>query len=139
MRYSEIIDRQRPESSRPRMSAVERAAQFSAFAALVGLDRQMDETARLVDEKIELSEDESEILNRKIQQLIQRLNEGEKTAVKATYFVPDALKDGGAYVTKIGEVKRVDEVFFRIVFADRTEVDISDILELSIPRPNELY
>lgn len=139
MRYGDIINRQRPESSRPRMSAVERAAQFSAFAALVGLDRQMDETARLVDEKIELSEDESEILNRKIQQLIQRLNEGEKTAVKATYFVPDAHKDGGAYVTKIGEVKRVDEVFFRIVFADRTEVDISDILELSIPRPNELY
>lgn len=139
MRYSEIIDRQRPESSRPRMSAVERAAQFSAFAALVGLDRQMDETARLVDEKIELSEDESEILNRKIQRLVQKLNEGEKTAVKATYFVPDAHKDGGAYVTKIGEVKRVDEVFFRIVFADRTEVDISDILELSIPRPNELY
>lgn len=139
MRYGDIINRQRPESSRPRMSAVERAAQFSAFAALVGLDRQMDETARLVDEKIELSEDESEILNRKIQQLIQRLNEGEKTAVKATYFVPDAHKDGGAYVTKIGEVKRVDEVFFRIVFADRTKVDISDILELSIPRPNELY
>lgn len=139
MRYGDIINRQRPESSRPRMSAVERAAQFSAFAALVGLDRQMDETARLVDEKIELSEDESEILNRKIQQLIQRLNEGEKTAVKATYFVPDAHKDGGAYVTKIGEVKRVDEVFFRIVFSDRTEVSISDILELSIPRLNELY
>lgn len=139
MRYGDIINRQRPESSRPRMSAVERAAQFSAFAALVGLDEQMDETARLVDEKIELSEDESEILNRKIQQLIQRLNEGEKTAVKATYFVPDAHKDGGAYVTKIGEVKRVDEVFFRIVFSDRTEVSISDILELSIPRPNELY
>lgn len=139
MRYDKLINRQRPESSRPRMPAAERAAQFSAFAALVGLDRQMDETARLVDRKIELSEDESEILNREIRRLVQRLNEGEKTAVKATYFVPDAHKDGGAYVTKIGEVKRIDEVFFKIVFADLTEVSISDILELSMPRLNELY
>lgn len=133
MRYSEIMDRQRPASSRSKMSAIERAAQFSAFAALVGLDEQMDETARLVDKKIELSEDESEILNRKIQRLVQKLNEGEeKPKVKATYFVPDTLKDGGAYVTKLGEVKRIDEVFFKIVFTDQTEVNISDILELSM-------
>lgn len=133
MRYSEIMDRQRPASSRPKMSAIERAAQFSAFAALVGLDEQMDETARLVDKKIELSEDESEILNRKIQRLVQKLNEGEeKPKVKTTYFVPDTLKDGGAYVTKLGEVKRIDEVFFKIVFTDQTEVNISDILELSM-------
>lgn len=133
MRYSEIMDRQRPASSRPKMSAIERAAQFSAFAALVGLDEQMDETARLVDKKIELSEDESEILNRKIQRLVQKLNEGEeKPKVKTTYFVPDTLKDGGAYVTKLGEVKRIDEVFFKIVFTDQAEVNISDILELSM-------
>lgn len=133
MRYKEIIDRQRPASSRPKMSAAERAAQFSSFAALVGLDDKMDETARLVGSQIELSEDESEILNRKIQRLVQRLNEGgEEPKVRVTYFVPDTLKDGGAYVTKIGEVKRIDEVFFKIVFADLTEVNISDILELSM-------
>lgn len=133
MRYKEIIDRQRPASSRPEMSAAERAAQFSSFAALVGLDDKMDETARLVGSQIELSEDESEILNRKIQRLVQRLNEGgEEPKVRVTYFVPDTLKDGGAYVTKIGEVKRIDEVFFKIVFADLTEVNISDILELSM-------
>lgn len=133
MRYKEIIDRQRPASSRPKMSAAERAAQFSSFAALVGLDDKMDETARLVGSQIELSEDESEILNRKIQRLVQRLNEGgEEPKVRVTYFVPDTLKDGGAYVTKIGEVKRIDEVFLKIVFADLTEVNISDILELSM-------
>ena len=63
----------------------------------------MDETARLVGSKIELSEDEIEILNRKFQVLAQKLNEDkERPQVKLCYFVPDERKNGGAYVTKIG-------------------------------------
>lgn len=131
MRYEKIINRERPKSSRPKMSAVDRAAQFSAFAALVGLDEQMDETARLVDCKIELSEDEIETLNQKFQRLIEVL-EDYRPQIKVTYFVPDPRKDGGAYVTKIGEVKRVDDVFFKILFADGTEVNVSDILDFDI-------
>lgn len=135
MRYDRLLNMRRPQSSRPKMSALERAAQFSAFAALVGLDDKINETARLVDGRLELSEDESEALNRKIQRLSQSLNEGgEIPEVKVTYFVPDALKDGGAYVTKSGKVKRIDEVFFKIVFTDRTQVNISDIIELEFNR-----
>jgi len=115
------------------MSAVDRAAQFSAFAALVGLDEQMDETARLVDSKIELSEDEIEILNRKFQYLAQRLNQDEeRPQVKVCYFVPDERKDGGAYVTKVGTVKRIDEVFFKLLFTDGAEICVSDILDFNI-------
>ncbi len=115
------------------MSAIDRAAQFSAFAALVGLDEQMDETARLVDSKIELSEEEVETLNRKFEVLITKLNEsGERPEIKISYFVPDTRKEGGAYVTKVGEVKRIDKVFFKVLFADGVEVNISDVLDFDI-------
>lgn len=133
MKYDHIINQQRPASSRPKMSAIDRAAQFSAFAALVGLDKQMDETARLVDSKIELSEDEVAILNRKFQILTNKQNDNEDYPnIKVTWFVPDLHKEGGAYVTKIGTVKRVDEVFFKIILVDRTEINISDILDFEI-------
>lgn len=130
MKYDHLINQPRPASSHPKMSAVDRAAQFSAFAALVGLDEQMDETARLVDSKIELSEDEIEVLNRKFQVLVQKLNEDEeRPQVKVCYFVPDERKNGGAYVTKIGTVKRVDDIFRQVLFTDGLNIKISDILD----------
>lgn len=133
MKYDHLINQPRPASLRPTMSAVDRAAQFSAFAALVGLDEQMDETARLVDSKIELSEDEIEILNRKFQYLAQRLNQDEeRPQVKVCYFVPDERKEGGAYVTKIGEVKRIDEIFHKINFTDGTEICVSDVFDFDM-------
>lgn len=133
MKYASILNFPRPASSHPKMSAVDRAAQFSAFAALVGLDEQMDETARLVDNKIELSDDEIEVLNRKFLLLAQKLSEDEECPkIKVICFVPDQRKDGGAYVTKIGSVKRIDEVFHKILFTDRSEVAVSDILDFEI-------
>ena len=133
MRYDIIINLTRPVSCRPKMSSLDRAAQFSAFAALVGLDEQMDETARLVDHKIELSEDEGERLNRKLLLLAQKVkDDNEYPQVRAICFVPDKRKDGGAYLTKISAVKRVDDVFFKVIFADGTEVNISDILDFEI-------
>lgn len=131
MKYEKIINLSRPESRHPKMSVIDRAAQFSAFAALVGLDEQMDETARIVDTKIELSEDESEILNRKIQILAQKLSE-DYPQIKVSYFIPDPHKDGGAYITRIGAVKRIDEVFHKILFTDGTAVCILDILDFEI-------
>ena len=133
MKYANLINQPRPVSSRPKMSAVDRAAQFSAFAALVGLDDQINETARLVDSKIELSEDEIAVLNRKIQVLVQKLNEdGERPKIKVSYFVPDQHKEGGAYVTKTEAVKLIDDVFFKVLFMDGSEISILDILDFEI-------
>lgn len=133
MRYAKLINQPRPVSCRPKMSAIDRAAQFSAFAALVGLDEQMKETARRVDSKIELSEDEIEVLNRKFQFLVQRLSEGEDyPKIKVIYFIPDQRKNGGSYVTKIGAVKRIDDVFHKVLFEDGSEISILDILDFDI-------
>lgn len=133
MKYDYLINQPRPASTRPKMSAVDRAAQFSSFAALIGLDEQLDETARLVDSKIELSEDEAAMLNGKFQDLAQMLNKnGKRPQIKVRYFVPDERKNGGAYVTKIGAVKRIDDVFFKLLFTDGAEIDVSDVLDLDI-------
>ncbi len=48
---------------RPHMSLYDRAAQFAPFAALTGYDDMVTEKARIVDNKIELSETEIDRLN----------------------------------------------------------------------------
>lgn len=48
--YDDIINLPRPISStRKHMSAMDRAAQFAPFAALTGLDEQMDEVSDSVN------------------------------------------------------------------------------------------
>ena len=85
---------------------LDRAAQFSPFAALTGYDDAIHETARLTNDKVDLSEEEKETLDRKQQILLERL--GEHPALTVTYFIPDAKKSGGAYVTKSGSFKKID-------------------------------
>ena len=105
--YRDIINLPHHVSSkRPQMSMLDRAAQFSPFAALTGYDDAIHETARLTNDKVNLSEEEKETLDRKQQILLERL--GEHPALTVTYFIPDAKKSGGAYVTKSGSLKKID-------------------------------
>ena len=61
-RYDEIIHLPHPVSqTHPRMGRLERAAQFSPFAALTGYDDAVRETARLTDAQRELAEDEGAV------------------------------------------------------------------------------
>ena len=65
-KYDHIINLPHHVSSkRPQMSMMDRAAQFSPFAALTGYDAAIQETGRLTDEKIELGEEEKAVLDRK--------------------------------------------------------------------------
>ena len=58
-KYQSIINLEHPTSSKhPRMSRLQRAAQFAPFAALTGHDAAIQETARLTDQKIELDEEQ---------------------------------------------------------------------------------
>ena len=122
-RYRDIINLPHHISKRhPRLSMEQRAAQFSPFAALTGYEEATDETSRLTDEKIELSESDIEELNRKLQNL-----KGE-TAI--TYFVKDERKSGGSYVTIKGEVRRIDYYEKAIVMRDGSRIFIDDILDI---------
>ena len=122
-RYKDIINLPHHISKRhPRLSLEKRAAQFSPFAALTGYEEATDETSRLTDEKIELSEEDMEELNRKLQNL-----QGEAVI---TYFVKDERKSGGSYVTIKGEVRRIDDYEKAIVMRDGSKIFVDDILDI---------
>ena len=82
--YDDIINLPHHVSkTRPQMSMVDRAAQFSPFAALTGYDAAIKETGRLTDEKVNLSEEEKEALDRKQQILMEWL--GDHPALTICY------------------------------------------------------
>ena len=66
--YDDIIHLPRHVSSRhPQMSLLNRAAQFSPFAALTGHEAAIHEAARLTDTFVEPDEDKKEQLDEQLQ------------------------------------------------------------------------
>lgn len=129
--YDDIIHLPHPTSARhPRMPMIDRAAQFSPFAALVGHGAAIEETARLTVRKIELTEDEKTLLDEKLRLLLETGGEGV-----FTYYLPDERKDGGAYITAEGAVKRIDPLEGRVVLKNGTAIHIEDILEIEVQAP----
>ena len=127
--YNDIMNLPHHVSTkRPQMSMLDRAAQFSPFAALTGYDDAIHETARLTDEKIDLSEEEKEALDRKQQILLEKLTEHPALAV--TYFVPDNKKSGGAYVTKCGNLKKMDRIERMMILIDGTKIPLDDVYDI---------
>ena len=110
---------------RPHMSMLDRAAQFSPFAALVGYEDIIDETARLTTPERELDEVEKAELDRRVGILAAHL--GEKPVVTVEYFVPDTLKSGGAYESKTGALVRISPVRKTLTLADGTAIRFDDV------------
>ena len=127
--YDDIIDLPHHISAtRPRMSMIDRAAQFSPFAALTGYDAAIRETGRLTDARIELSDDKKVILDGKLQILLEQL--AQRPEVTITYFEPDHKKAGGAYVSVTGVVKKIDEFQRSIVLEEGTGIAIEQVYEI---------
>jgi hypothetical protein len=113
-------------STRPRMSAIDRAAQFSPFAALTGYDTSIKESARLTDARIELDDSQKEEISEKL-----RLVTGQLDAeIKITYFLPDTKKTGGKYVLAAGAVKKVDEYERMIIMGDGKQIPIDEVIDV---------
>ena len=115
-------------TTRPQMPRENRAAQFAPFAALTGHDAAVGETARLTDEKIELGESAIADLEMKLNLLADKV--AAHPEVTITHFRTDAKKDGGAYITTTGAVKRIDDYEHAIVLVGGEIIKISDILEI---------
>lgn len=129
--YDDIINLPHHVSkTRPRMPAIDRAAQFSPFAALTGYDDWVKETARLTDFETELSEDTAEAINRQLTILLDRLDEQPQFSV--TYFKPDKKKRGGAYLTITGTAKKIDLYNHCIIMNDGTTVPFESIYGVEI-------
>ena len=124
--YDDIINLPRPQyHDLPPMSIHDRAAQFSPFAALVGYDAAVEETARLTDSRREMEEDEIGELNRQLSELTERLPERPK--IRVTYFIRDSKKDGGRYTSKAGNARTIVQAQNRIVFTDGESVPVKDM------------
>ena len=115
-------------TTHPHMAIGDRAAQFSPFAALTGYDAAIKETARLTDESMELDEYVKDSLRDRLQIIADRINEHLEIAI--TYFQPDVKKNGGAYVTVISAVKKIDEYERVIVLTDGTTISIDKIINI---------
>jgi hypothetical protein len=127
--YDDIINMPHHVSAtRPQMSATNRAAQFSPFAALTGYDAAIKETARLTDKRIELDEDSIADLDVKLRILQDRI--ADHPDVSVTYFRPDDKKEGGAYVAATGSVKKIDDYERAIVMVSGEKIAIEDILDI---------
>ena len=128
-RYNEIINLPHHVSkTRPQMPMSDRAAQFAPFAALTGYDAAIKETGRLTDERIELDEESLTALNVRYQMLTDALE--KRPEVRITYFKPDERKAGGAYVTTVGEVRKIDDFEQTIIMQDGTRIPMDDVLSL---------
>lgn len=128
-KYDDIINLPHHVSkTRPRMSLEQRSAQFAPFAALTGYEDEISETGRLTIDRIELNEEAKQILDRTLQAITKRIS--TQPAVTITYFVPDTKKDGGAYVTVSGNIKKIDKYKNIIVLTDKTEISITEITDI---------
>ena len=127
--YDDIINLPHPTSKRhPRMPVHDRAAIFSPFAALSGHGAAIAETARLTDRRMELDEDTRAELDRKQAVLLEHMD--EQPDVTITWFQPDERKDGGAYLTATGRLKKLRELERLLVLADGTEIPMEDVVAL---------
>lgn len=111
--------------TRAQMPMRDRAAQFSSFDALAGFGGMIEETKRLTDKKLELDETEIERLDEKLNILSENILLHPKICV--VYFLPDEWKDGGAYVTHIGSLKKIDRFLRTVIFTDGERIPIDDI------------
>lgn len=127
--YDDIISLPHHQSTvHPHMSALDRAAQFSPFAALTGHEAAIRETAQLTDQRPELDETKKEELDGRLQLIRECLSMEPEVAV--TYFVPDARKEGGSYLHTVGKVKKLDDTGRKVIMADGTSIPMDDICEM---------
>ena len=130
-KYDDIINLGHPTSKKhPRMPIRDRAAQFAPFAALVGYDDAVEETARVTDDMIEQSDEMKAIIDQKLRYLSEHI--GEMPTVLVTYFLPDEKKSGGEYKIFEGRLKRLDDYDAVMIFECGKKIPYDKIYSVEI-------
>lgn len=130
-RYDDIIRLPHPVSAKhPRMTMLERAAQFSPFAALTDYGAVIEETGRLTERRMEMDEDSKARVDEKLRYVQGQIHMHPEILV--TYFVPDERKEGGSYVEARGRVKKMDPYERRLVLEDGRVIPLDEIIEVEV-------
>ena len=128
-KYDDIINMPHHVSgSHPQMDIMDRAAQFSPFAALPGYEAAVKEAARLTEQRIELDENEKAILDAKLSLLQKNLSLSPE--VTLTYFQPEKQKTGGTYRSVTGKVQKIDTSNKCLILENGKRISASDILKI---------
>lgn len=126
--YADIIDHEHyVDPNHPQMSRLNRAAQFSPFAALTGYEDLINEAARLTDKQIELDESTKDEISRRLNVLLHMEN---GPVAEITYFVPDERKFGGTYDSAIGRITGFNEYSHLITLDTGTTLFLDDISDI---------
>ena len=128
-KYDDIINLPHYEFKYHKRQSMEaRASQFSAFAALTGYSDLVKETSRLTDRKIELSEEEKNDLDRKLQVIKDNIKNQPEVII--TYFISDKTKKGGKYEDIICNIKKIDNVNHLLVLTNNKKIYLKDIFNI---------
>ena len=129
--YQDIINLPHHVSkTRPQMAILDRAAQFSPFAALTGHEAAIEEVGRITDYFVELDESRKMDLNEKLQSVIEQND--KKMEVIITYFQPDEKKSGGSYINITGVIKKIDDYEQCIILQDKSKILIKFLYDIEI-------
>lgn len=127
--YRDLLELEHPTSgTHPRMSLLDRAAQFSPFAALTGHSEILREEARYTDSEVELTESELSLLDEKLSLLAECIQDRPKVTIR--YFKRDPLKEGGSYETVSGILKKIDTYSQKVVFETGEAVGFRTIVDI---------
>ena len=118
---------ERPTSKYPKMSMLDRAAQFALFAALTGHKEAILEQQRLTQTKRILSNEEKLRINEKIVEMVKL-----KSRCRITYFEKDRTKSGGKYLNRVLSFKRIDELNKVLYFKENIQIQIEDIVDIEV-------
>lgn len=122
-KYDDIINLPHYVSKKhPQMPRVDRAAQFSSFAALTGFDDAIDDAGRPVFTRAELGEDDLIRLDEKLAEVAARIE--SRPTVTATYFNAEC-----GFVMHTGTLRRADLAARQLIFEDGVIVFVDDLLD----------
>lgn len=128
-KYDDIINLPHYVSKKhPQMSLENRSAQFAPFAALTGYEDEVEETARITDKRIEITDEIKSKINMKLQIIQETIKTNPKVTI--TYFISDNKKEGGSYKTVTSNVLKIDKYNKQIILKDNKEIFISDIINI---------
>lgn len=129
-KYDDIINLPRPESRKPKMPIIDRAAQFAPFAALTKFGEEIKESNRKTTERSYYDDEYMEELDNVLFEIEAQISARPKVSV--SYFVQDERKAGGAALNVSGRVKKIDRDNAKMIFERGEIIPMRDITQIKL-------